>query len=37
MDPQKGTLRVPLGEGISIAEPRRSSILMDFARGVVVR
>ena len=37
MDPQKGTLRVPLGEGTSIAEPRRSSILMNFARGVVVR
>ena len=36
MDPQERTLRVPLGEDTSVAEPSRSSILMNFARDVVV-
>ena len=36
MDPQKGSLCVPLSEDALLEEPRGSSILMDFASNVVV-
>ena len=36
VDPQQGALCVPLGEDASLTEPRRSSILIDLTRNVVV-
>ena len=36
MDPQEGTLFVPLSKDASLEEPHGSSILMDFTRNVVV-
>ena len=37
MDPQQGTLGVPLSKDVSLEEPSGSSSFMNFARSVVIR